>query len=109
MSRMVTPWVARAALPLLLLAGCSQIDPLTKEGVWRPTGANDANLRAMVAVPSDLAYGRAARTSNGELAARAVERLRTGRVYPLQDTGISKVGVTGGGAAAAAGAGQAEQ
>jgi type IV pilus biogenesis protein CpaD/CtpE len=99
MSRIALPWLARAALPLLVLAGCSQIDPLTKEGVWRPTGANDANLRAMVAVPSDLAYGRAARTSDGNLAARAVERLRTGRVYPLQDTGISKI-ASGGGAAA---------
>jgi len=100
MSRIALSWLARAALPLLVLAGCSQIDPLTKEGVWRPTGANDANLRAMVAVPSDLAYGRAARTSDGNLAARAVERLRTGRVYPLQDAGISKI-ASGGGAAAA--------
>lgn len=98
MSRIALPWLARAVLPLLVLAGCAQIDPLTKEGVWRPTGANDANLRAMVAVPSDLAYGRAARTSDGNLAARAVDRLRTGRVYPLQDIGISKIAAGGGGA-----------
>lgn len=104
MSRTATPWIACAALPLLVLAGCSQIDPLTKEGVWRPTGANDANLRAMVAVPSDLAYGRAARTSDGGMAARAVERLRTGKVYPLPDTGISKIGGGGGGSPPAAAA-----
>ena len=84
-----------------MLGGCAQIDPLTKEGIWRPTGANDANLRAMVAVPSDLAYGRAARTSDGRVAAQAVERLRTGRVYPLQDTGISKIGGSGSAASAA--------
>jgi len=105
MNRIAPPWLARAALPLLVLAGCAQIDPLTKEGVWRPTGANDANLRAMVAVPSDLAYGRAARTGDGNLAARAVERLRTGRVYPLQDAGISKIG---GGAPSAPPQGQPE-
>ena len=105
MSRVMLPWLARAVLPLLVLAGCSQIDPLTKEGVWRPTGANDVNLRAMIAVPSDLAYGRAARTSNGDQAARAVERLRTGRVYPLQDAGISKIG---GGAPSAPPQGQPE-
>ena len=101
MSRRVTSWIGCAALSLLVLGGCTQIDPLTKEGIWRPTGANDANLRAMVAVPSDLAYGRAARASDGRMAAQAVERLRTGKVYPLQDAGFSKVG--GGGATPAAG------
>ena len=106
MSRHMTSWVGFAALPLLVLGGCAQLDPLTKEGVWRPTGANDANLRAMVAVPSDLAYGRAARTSDGRLAAQAVERLRTGRVYPLPDTSISKIGGGGGGAPPA---GQSDQ
>lgn len=106
MSRHVTSWTGCAAVSLLMLGGCAQIDPLTKEGVWRPTGANDANLRAMVAVPSDLAYGRAARTSDGRSAAQAVERLRTGKVYPLQDVGISKLG---GGASAAPAAGQSDQ
>ena len=107
MSRVRMLRLALAALPLLVMGGCAQIDPQTKEGVWRPTGANDANLRAMVAVPSDLAYGRAARTSDGNTAARAVERLRTGRVYPLQDTGISKIASGSGGAPPAAG--QADQ
>ena len=107
MSRILMPWLAVAALPLLTMAGCAQIDPLTKEGVWRPTGANDVNLRAMVAVPSDLAYGRAARTSDGNFAARAVDRLRTGRVYPLPDSGISKIGA--GSNSAQPAAGQADQ
>ncbi len=109
MSRHVTSWIGCAALPLLVLGGCAQIDPLTKEGIWRPTGANDANLRAMVAVPSDLAYGRAARTSDGRSAAQAVERLRTGKVYPLQDIGVSKVGGGGGGGSAPPAAGQSDQ
>ena len=101
-------WIGCAAVPWLMLGGCAQIDPLTKEGIWRPTGANDANLRAMVAVPSDLAYGRAARTTDGRSAAQAVERLRTGKVYPLQDVGISKLGGGGSGAPPAA-AGPSDQ
>lgn len=83
-------------LAILGMAGCSAIDPLTKEGVWRPTGANDANLRAMVAVPSDLAFGRSARASDGDQAARAVDRLRTGRVYPLPSISTSRVSGDGG-------------
>ena len=91
-----------ALVGLLAAAGCAQLDPLTKEGVWRPTGANDANLRAMVAVPGDLAYGRAARTADGNTAARAVNRLRTGRVYQLPEVTTSTFGGGGGGGGAPA-------
>lgn len=87
------------ALALSGLAGCAEIDPLTRPGVWRPTGANEANLRAMVAVPGDLAQGYGAAYGDGHRAARAVERLRTDRVYPLPDNGISKVGKSDGPAA----------
>lgn len=87
------------AAALLALGGCADIDPLTRPGVWRPTGANDANLRAMVAVPGDLAQGFGATYGDGHRAARAVERLRSDRVYPLPDNGISKVGKSDGPAA----------
>lgn len=84
---------ALACCTLLLgFAACTEIDPLTREGVWHPTGANAANLRAMVAVPGDLAYGAAARSSDGLQAARAMARLRADRVYALPDNGISIVG-----------------
>ena len=82
------------------LAGCADLDPETRPGEWRPVGANEANLRAMVAVPGDLALGAAAPSSDGLLAAKAVERLRAGKTYPLPESGISKVGNNGGGAAA---------
>lgn len=91
MTRIVV-WLACCTVPLLGLAGCAQIDPLTRDGMWQPVGANTTNLRAMVAVPSDLVMGRAARTSDGNQAAKAMERLRTDRVYPLPESGISKVG-----------------
>lgn len=98
----------RCAVPLLglsgVLAGCAELDPLTKEGAWRPVGANDINLRAMVAVPGDLVIGRAARDSDGNRAARAVDRLRTDQVYPLPAAGISKIGSSSAGAAAPAAA-----
>lgn len=93
--------------PLLLAAaGCSVTDPLQREGLWRPTGANEANLRLMVAMPSDLVQGVAARDADGHGAARAVERLRAGRVRPLPNVSISKVAPVGGGAAPAAPGGE---
>src|ERR1700722_18591537 len=52
--------LALASLLLLALAGCAQTDPYTRPGAWRPNGANDANLRAMVVVPSDLVLARPA-------------------------------------------------
>lgn len=81
---------ALVAAPLLL-AGCHVTDPLYRPGLWHATGANDANLRAMVAVPSDLAWGAAAPGGDGHLAARAVQRLRQGRTRPLHDATISKI------------------
>ena len=83
-----------AVLVLVLalgLAGCAVTDPLEREGLWRPTGVNEANLRLMIAVPSDLVQGAAAHTADGEGAARAVRRLQRGRVKPLPDVGISKI------------------
>jgi hypothetical protein len=43
-----------ALFALFVLAGCDRVDPYKREGMWRPTSANDANLRAMVTRPSDL-------------------------------------------------------
>ena len=99
-----------AVLSLVLapgLAGCAVTDPLEREGLWRPIGANDANLRLMVAVPSDLVQGVAAPNSDGDGAARAVRRLRRDRVKPLPDVVISKIapgaGLVGSAAPAASG------
>lgn len=86
----------------LLLAGCAATDPLYREGLWHPNGANEANLRLMVAAPSDLVQGVAAVHSDGHGAARAVQRLRTGRVKPLPNVSISKVAPISEGAAPAA-------
>lgn len=81
------------------LGGCS--DPYLREGTWHATGVNDANLRAMVVEPGDLQWGASQPGSSGQLAAGAVERLRTGQVRVLSSNSISKVG-SGGGAAQSA-------
>jgi len=79
-------------LPLLLaLASCNQTDPYLREGVWRPNGANEANLRTMVAVPADLATAAPAGPADGGLAAAALNRLRRDRVRPLPDSGVAQV------------------
>jgi type IV pilus biogenesis protein CpaD/CtpE len=89
-----------AALLLLAagLAGCDQIDPYTRSGVWRPIGANEVNLRAMVANPADLANGVDAGGEDGQLSTAAVERLRLDKVKALPDSGVAQLNVvaTGG-------------
>jgi len=76
---------------LLVLAGCQQADPYRREGVWRPNGANEANLRAMVAVPADLVSAAPQAPADGGLAAAALDRLRHEKVYPLPDSGLAQV------------------
>jgi hypothetical protein len=78
-------------LLLLALAGCDLTDPYLRAGAWRPNGANEANLRAMVAVPSDLAVATPASPADGGLAAAALDRLRHDRVRPLPDSGVAQI------------------
>ena len=91
--------VATAALALIpiaigaLLSACAATDPLLNPNDWNPTGANEANIAAQVANPADLERGRAASGTDGEQAAAAVLRLRTGHVKALPDSDISEVHV----------------
>lgn len=71
-------WSSAALLAPLLLSGCiaTTNDPWSREGAWQSTGANDANLRAMIADPSHLSRGAQAPTAaRGEAAALATGRL----------------------------------
>ena len=84
----------RPALTLFLAlstGACAFEDPLTRPGLWHPVGANDLNLRAMVADPDDLVTGVPDRTADGQVAAAAVARYRAGKVKELPDSFISKV------------------
>ncbi len=78
------------ALPLAL-AACAAEDPLTRAGLWRPIGANDTNLAAMIADPDDLVTGVPNRVADGQIAAAAVARYRAGKVKDLPEASISKV------------------
>ena len=84
---------------LLALAACQQTDPYVRQGLWRPIGANDANLRAMIANPADLGRGRGGGPSSGDAAALAVARLRNDATKPLADSAIGPVKPNGSGAA----------
>ena len=76
----------RVGLLLLpVLCGCVQ-DPFERPGTWQPAAHNENNLRAMLAEPHDLTYGRGATTSRGTAGAQAVERLLTDRRRPLPST-----------------------
>jgi type IV pilus biogenesis protein CpaD/CtpE len=78
------------ALVLLFLAGCDATDPYLRDGVWRPNGANETNLRAMVVSPSDLVRGVPSQ-SDGQQAAAALDRYRNDKVRLLPDSAIAKV------------------
>jgi hypothetical protein len=84
-------------LLLLVLAGCKQTDPYLRQGVWRPNGANEANLRAMVVVPSELVSAAPAAPADGGLSATALNRLRHDQVRRLPDTGVAQVVPVGNG------------
>jgi type IV pilus biogenesis protein CpaD/CtpE len=80
---------------VLLVAGCAATDPYEKEGVWHPAGTNEANLRAMVAIPSDLVSGVGDGHGNSQQAEVAVERLRADKVKDLPASGVAQFSTTG--------------
>lgn len=93
--------ITLCTLPLLL--GCADlVDPHYREGTWRPTGANDYNLRVMLAQPRDIVVGTGDRGAEGQAAADAVDRLRTDRVRALPTVSASPIGA---GSLAASGGG----
>lgn len=93
----------RWIIALVLLAGCSSIDPYTREGVWRPRQANEANLRLHVADPLMLERGVDDPRSDGTMASAAIQRHRSGRVHPLAAASVARLQATGTAAAAPSG------
>lgn len=78
-------------IAVLGLAGCDANDPYLRDGTWRPNSANDSNLRAMVASPSDLVRGVSSGGSSGQQAAAALDRQRNDKVRPLPDSAVAKI------------------
>jgi hypothetical protein len=85
-----------AGAGMLVLAGCSTIDPFHRAGVWRPMGANEMNLELEVAHSSDMVKGRGTEDADGLTAAAAVDRLYKDKVKPLPQASLSKSGGSGG-------------
>ena len=89
-----------AALPILFaLAACAQ-DPFDRPGTWSvplgTPGANDANLRTMIADPRDLTAGTGEENSAGTQAVIPVRRLLIGRRPQLPQSDVSSLRAGGG-------------
>lgn len=80
---------ALAVPAALILGACTLADPLEREGTWRPTRVNDANLRAMIADPAHLRQGVGEPSGRGRQATDAIERLEDRKLDPLPDVRAS--------------------
>ena len=96
---------------LALLCGCADYsfsgDPMDRPGTWTATGANDANLRAMIADPQDLVSGADAPNSLGAEAAPPIGLLLSGKRPALIDEPTSQLGTSSGGNGGGGGGGGA--
>ena len=74
---------------LLAVSGCGLAtrDTWNDPGTWKPTGANEANLQAMIANPDDLYEGRGERGSSAVIATTMVNRVLTGSIAKLPTAG----------------------
>jgi hypothetical protein len=99
---------AVAAISLLGLTGCNQIDPLQRPYMWHASNVNQHNIAAMAANPADLGYGRSSPQRRVVVESDGVTRLWTGKSLPLlSDTpgAASSGSSSGGGGTAAPGGG----
>lgn len=80
-----------ALAALVAVAACGLADPLEREGTWRPTQVNDANLRAMIADPGHLQHGASDPSGRGRQATDAIERLEDRKLDPLPDVRTSRM------------------
>jgi type IV pilus biogenesis protein CpaD/CtpE len=86
----------------ILLVGCAATEPYQQPSLWSQTGANAANLAAMLEASADLVRGRTFAGTDAVAADGAINRLQHDRVKPLTDTTTtaSSSGASGGGAGA---------
>jgi hypothetical protein len=81
--RIVPGTMILPCLAFALLAGCSQIDPYQRPGMWRPDAVNDGNIAAMVQDPRDLVRGHPAQGPEWTTPTAAVDRLWQDKPRPL--------------------------
>jgi hypothetical protein len=87
-------FLLRGTALCLLLATTScgpAFDPLTREGLWRPSHINRDNLALQVANPADLTRGTGTTGGDGQIAAAAIDRLRNDKLKKLPASDISSV------------------
>jgi hypothetical protein len=83
-ARQIVPTaVILPCLGFALVAGCAQIDPYQRPGMWRPDGVNEGNIAAMVQDPRDLVRGHPAQGPEWTTGTAAVDRLWQDKPRPL--------------------------
>jgi len=82
---------------MLTLGGCGNRDPYQRTDVWRPTGANAANIAAMAVNPNDLISGRGVKRYDTRTSEPAVERLWMNRGGSLSGGAAASSGGASGG------------
>ena len=91
-ARVMKPVLATGAAAAMLAAGgCDATDPLLRAGLWRPNHASRVNLTVSAAYPADLVRGSGATTTDGTVAAAAVDRLHNDKVKKLPEAGLSEI------------------
>jgi hypothetical protein len=83
--------LAATSVAILAVAGCEDYDPLYRDGVWHPMHVNRTDLTLMAANPADLVRGHGTQTTDGQVAAAAVQRLHDNKVKNLPEAGLSDV------------------
>ncbi len=84
-----------AVLLLFFMSGCADPGAFDQPGKWTADGANEANLRIMVANPNDLREGNDGPGALSAEAALPVHRLFQGQRAPLIQANASQIGAGG--------------
>lgn len=77
---------------LLALGGCTPYAAWNGAGMWQPSGANAANLRAMLAAPHDLVAGRGTDIATGAEATPPIEALDSATPVGTTSSGAASGG-----------------
>ena len=91
------PILAALALSALLPLAACNTDPSERAGTWRATGANEANLRAMLAEPAHLSRGAQATDARSDVALPAIDHMLAGNRAELpSNSTASRAAIQGG-------------
>jgi uncharacterized membrane protein YgcG len=83
----VAALTAAAAVSLLALAGCNELDPLKRPYMWTDQNVNEKNIAAMAVNPGDLIHGQDSPTRPARQDSEAVDRSWSAKPVPLSGGG----------------------